>query len=331
MKKLKINTLLFFAGVTLVFLGCKKEPETLFISKTNPVPTVAYTSPRDFNLKMMPATQSFKIDASKAIKITTASGSTFSFDAGSFYNTSGLINSGNIDIKITEVNKTSEMMATGAGTEATNGILASAGMFKIEASMNGTPVALYMLRPIKVEIPASNDAKVDGFKLFKGIENSTKDKVTWVEAPQDSSGTSDSIRLEKIGQKKIFSFRLNFLNWCNLDRFFNATGGESIRVKIEGDYGNLNTNVYVLFTLPDGPKGMVQLFSNQDKKEWNTSNYNLPYNNKYTLICTAINLVTKQLEYAIMDMQHQADKTYTFEKLTPISEEDLEAKFKALK
>jgi len=332
MKQTLINRGFILALVTIALYSCKKEPEPVWVDKTETVPSVNYTSPKDFNKKMLPAPQQFAIDASKKVTITTSSGSNFTFDPGSFYNTSGYINSGNIDIKITEVNKTSEMIATGAGTEAIKGILASAGMFKIEASQSGKPINLDMNKPISVQIPAGPNATVDGFKLFKGTENPSEDKVVWDEAEQDSSTGFDSLRLEKIGSKNIFTFKMNFLNWCNLDQYYNYKQGtaESIKVSVTGDYGNLNTEIYLYFTTTGGAKGAVRMYSDQTNKQWNTSGYKLPLNDKFKIIATAININTKQLEYQILNITHETGKVHNFDRMTPISETDLEAIMKTL-
>jgi hypothetical protein len=311
-----------------VLVACVDKAEPLIGTA---VPKVSYTSPNNFNQRLLPVVQSFSIDASKAMTITTSSGSSFEFETACFYNTSGYINSGTVDVKITEVSETSEMMATGAGTESNLGLLASAGMFKIEASQNGKELSLDPNRSIKVQIPANEGATVDGFKIFKGTENPSKDRIIWYESPDTNS--LNGVRLEKLGQKYLFNFGLTFLSWCNLDRYANAGGGEPIVVAIDGDdYGNFNTNIYISFELSGGgPKGMVQLFSDATLKQWNTANYNLPFNDKFTIIATAVNLDTKQLEYGIMEITHTPDKIHTFTKLTPISEANLEAKFRALK
>ena len=107
-------------------------------------------------------------------------GTKISFEKESFEDLEGNPIEGEIEINLTEVMKTKDMVLQKISTNTVDGrILETAGMIHLEATSNGKILKLKEGKEFTVEIP--NRKKMDGMNLFYGVPN-TEGIMEWEEA-----------------------------------------------------------------------------------------------------------------------------------------------------
>ena len=301
----------------VIFNGCKSE--------TNPLPsptvdyTTTYSNARTWLSDRAPAVQNFQIDPNSPSTIISANRYSYTISPRSLFLNSAPVN-GMVDVEISEFVSKADMIFSGVTTMAGNDPLVSGGMFKIDVSQNGVPVTLN--GNILVTIPTKTP---DGqMRVFQGEDilnpdggagvNWTLDSTSQISIVQDTS-SRDSFR---------YILNLNFLSWCNLDKYYNATSGTPVRLQLPEYCTNENTTVYMLFD----ENSVVMLFGDKGKKEFNSGNYNLPVGWDIKLLAVCIQ--DKELQYSIIDSKITDPHMETVSKLTPITEEDLEALIRSL-
>lgn len=315
--KLKlVAQILAVSAIILFFSQCNdKEATGPKISEFE----TEFTSGQAFLKSKAPEVQKFTQDASQYFFITSKNGFIYSFYPGTLTQNGAPV-SGDVDVEIIEYTSKSDMIFSGITTLAGDRLLESGGMFNIDITANNQSVDLN--GTYQVSIPT---AQLDfGMQIFEGQEVNNPDGtigVNWVTADSswisgDSSNSQDSGR---------YYLNLNFLSWCNLDKYYNATDGGQVRLKLPEECTSQNTTVYMLFE----ENSVVHLFADATLEEFNSGNYILPtgWNIKLLTVCVDEN---KELKYALIDSEITDPHLETVTSMTKITEEDLEALIKAL-
>lgn len=312
----KITSALILGGTLVLFTQCNdKEP----LTPQSSMYSTTHSSGSEFLASKAPAIQRFTKDASSSIAINSSNGYNYNFAPGSLFINGSLV-VGNVDIEIVEVVNKSEMIFSGVTTLAGDRLLASGGMFDISISQGGQPVTLNGSYSMSVPYESRDFA----MQIFEGEEVTNSDQstgVNWVTADsswvsRDSSNNLDSGR---------YYLNLNFLSWCNLDKFYNATDGGQVRLKLPSECTSSNTTVYMIFE----ENSVVNLFADATLEEFNSGSYILPlgWDIKLLAVCVDDN---KELKYALVDSEITDPHLETVTTMTKITEADLEALIKAL-
>jgi hypothetical protein len=337
---MKNKILILLMSVTvLLFQACKKDRTTVYVTTpSNPItpvviPPSSFTTLKAFMNTLRPQIQAFSFDNSVGGTVRGDKGMTFTFAASSFRNASNVPVVGVVKINLIEVNRYTEMLGTGAFTEATNGLLSSAAMFNITATQNGQTV--YLVKPFQASIPVNLDADLTNIKKFTGVINISANNDTIVKWASDTSfffniDSTSSVydSLKKVYEdKRIIKFTIKTLGWCNLDAYINNATGNQVVASFTGINNILNAQVYMKID-NDGLKGLIPLYYDATKDEFNSSYYKLPP----TWTIHLITLVKdKDKRVYIEDKKVvNAGVTTNFSKLKEISDADLETFFNSL-
>lgn len=318
--KLKIKHLIVLcvASLSLLISSCShqagEDDPTLNLG------TSKYASAQEFLADNAPQPEVLSLDADKGGSMITKNGISFSFAPNSFVQNATPI-TGMVDVEILEVLNPADMMYTGATTTTANLTLESGGMFHIGVKQNGKPVNLAPGKRYQVTIPAPNGLDFE-MQVFQGWNagGEGSDVIQWG-ATQDSTNTgwrTDSTQ-------RSYVLDLDFLNWCNLDKYRNDPNQTKVSVKLPTGFTNKNTSVFMVFK-----KNMVTpLFGDQAKEEFNTGGYTAPMGIDVTFV--VISVKDKKTYYALVDTKLVKDHVEIIDPLTEISEDDLKKILQGLK
>ncbi len=345
-KKIKIGIALLIA--VFAVKSCKKDKITL-LKNNNVITPSNYASFAQFRKSFKPLTQSFSINATNGGFIRGDRGYTFRIKPNSLRLQNGSLASGNVSIKLTEVTNVHEMLATGAFTQANNGILGSAAMFNLTISQNGAPITIDPQLPIAAEVMTDPSADLSNIQVFSGsessdnfssdsISNDTTIKWDLRDSVPSSGGNNinyDSLRQvydsiqKEYNTRRCIKFDLYFTSWCNLDAYFNDPNGAKIRVKYDNVTEDLDTRVF-MYLKQGYLNGFYELTYEGFSKEFTSTYYNLPvgWNIKIILVT---NTKDKQIKYQVKDIINATSTVHECNSLSDISDADLEAFFKSLK
>lgn len=311
--RIKMSLLLTVIALMVASVGCNDEKVP---------PRQTSTSDQEGVIELLqtkaPEAQTFKKNADNVMEFSTQGGLQFTFYQYSLYDKDGNPATGDIDIEVTEYLSNADMILGGITTGSDDRLLKSGGMFNIQISQNGSPLKLR--GQYKVNIPTSGGVDPD-MRIFRGEEtiNANGDReVNWLESNDSSWVTDDSLKRET------YELFINFLNWCNLDKFYGNTNGAQVRVKIPEGYTNRNTTAFMIFS----ERSVVYLISDKDKEEFNSYKYNLPIGWKIKIL--VITNKDDKLGYALVDSEVVQGHLETITSFTEISKEDLETLIKTL-
>lgn len=322
----------------LTFYACKKDRT---IITTDYVPVSNFNSLSAWSKSMAPAIQNFTVNLTTGGTVVGDRGYRFYFAPGSLVDGIGNPITGNVDVKLQEVTTVAEMLATGAKTEAVDGVLASAGMFNLQLSKSGQEVYINPSKPVKAEVMAKENVVMTNVELLEGFEttNSKKDSVVrWNR--RDSVGPNFKFNIDSMKniydslkkayeRRRCIKFDLPFGRWCNLDRYINNPSGNAVRIKAEGTKFDLDTRVF-MYIKTDELTGFYELFQDlTDPEEYNSSIYNLPTTWQMTIVVVTRNN-KKEVKYESRVITNTKGTVHTFNTLKGISDLDLEAFFKNL-
>lgn len=305
--KIKLPVLLILA---VLVSGCNEYNP----GDPNPVPDDNTSKPvtgqmRSFLTKRSPETQTFTKDASNYIYITSKNGYIYTFPKGVLRDAQGNVVEGKVDVEITEVTSNSDMIYSGVTTTSGDQILQSGGMFKIDISQNGQK--LKVNGNYGVILPTSNVQS--DMRIFQGKESITESGDTIVDWEESDSSTWSS---DTTGRR--YHLNLNFLSWCNLDRYYNASNGAQVRVKLPDGFTNKNSTAYMIYNV----RSVVYLFVDAQNQEFNSMNYNIPLGWNIKLLVVASK--DDQLYYGLRNSTVVQDHLEKFDDLTKVSEAELE-------
>lgn len=336
--KLFKPALVILAIALLGIQACKKDQ--INITNQSSEPVSGFNSLKDWSKSMAPAIQKFTVNLTTGGTITGDKGYKFYFAPGSLTDNIGNPITGNVEVKLQEITSAAEMLATGARTEAEDGILASAGMFNLELSKSGQPVFVNQNKPIRAQVMANPNVVMDNVEVLRGVVQKDTIRDTSVRWRRDSSNFKskmnwDSIRQVYDSMRKIFesrrciTFDLYFGRWCNLDRYYNNPTGEKVRIKADSTKNNLDTRVF-MYLNQNNLKGFYELFKDpSDPEEFNSATYKLPIGWQITIIVVTRDN-KKVVKYESRIITNTAGTIHKFSSLKAISDADLEAFFKTL-
>ena len=260
-----------------------------------------------------PPTQTFTRDADQAFVVNTANGLSFNFYPNSFITKTGNAVSGNVDIEITEYMDNKDMITSGVTTSSNNNLLQSGGMFNIAVKQNGEDLRLNNIYTVRIPSLEPDRAMM----IFRGEEsiNANGDRsINWIQ--QDSSWVDTT--------KNGYTIDLNFLSWCNLDRFYNASSGAQVRLKLPEDFTSVNTRVFMIFDV----NSVVYLFGDAENEEFNSGGYILPLGWDIKLL--AISTIDDKLYYSLVNSTIVTNHLETVSSMTEVTEADLETILESL-
>ena len=339
---MKPSIIMAFAALFLFIAGCKKDNVVI-----DPGPEKQQSSFRDFfswRQSLPLPIQKFRLDVSRGGTIRGDRGYEFTIMPGTLVDAANNPIKGMVDIELLEVTNAYEMMASGAGTWAVNGILASIGMFSLTITQNGQDVFVNRNQPIQAMVTANPNAGIEGIWLFRGNADSIPTVlledmgVRWSLVNSNSGFQADTVRnvwdsvQRQLVKRRCIRFDLNFLRWCNLDKYINNVDGEQIVVEIPGIGDHVDTRVY-MYLEQENLKGMVSMqqagMGADRQRIFNSQNYRLPLGWQIRII-----VVTRDkkgnLFYETRIITNASGAVHEFKDLKSISDEDLEAFFKGL-
>lgn len=316
--KLKlVAQILAVSAIILFFSQCNdKEPVGPQTSEF----ATEFTSGKAFLENNAPVAQKFTKDADSWITITSSGNLRYTIPSGSLY-LGGSPVTGNVDIEITEYLSRADMIFGGITTSTSTQLLESDGMFKIEISQGGQPLTL--LGWYSVNIP-SNDFDSD-MLVFEGEETTNvngDEEITWVEQ-RDSSWVQQGEDTTLSGGGG-YRLTLDFLSWCNLDKYYDQQPQTQVRLKVPANYTNSNTTVYMIMD----DNSVTNLYGDVTNQEFNSGSYTAPIG--WDVKFLVVGVIDGELMYALKDSEITNPHLETITTMTPISEADLEAIIQAL-
>lgn len=318
--------------------GCKKNHDHP-LADNQPAIKSNFNSFTRWKSALPIQTQSFKLDASKGGTIRGDRGYTFTIAPSSLKDWDGNNVSGIVNVELIEVTTATEMLATGAQTEAVDGILGSAGMFNLRITQNWNPLQLDKSKPIQAMVTADPNAQLDNIEVFQGQSQSNLGDtiIRWLSSNGPRPVFSDSLEefydsLELIWkEKRAIKFELTFLGWCNLDAYLNSPTGENIQVKVPGVENHIDTRV-IMYLKQSNLKGLVDLKpidNGKNPTDYQTKPYNLPLGWEIRIIVVSRDK-DNNLTYETRTITNNQGIVHEFKNLKPISDKDLEDFFKSL-
>jgi hypothetical protein len=269
-----------------------------------------------------PEVQQFKHDPSSTFSFKTQGGLVFTFPQNAFVDGSGNVVSGNVGISVTEYLSKADMINSGVTTSSGNKLLESGGMFHIKVEQGGAELQLATGSVYQVNFPTDNyQSDMQVFAGREVVDGEQEVFVDWELAQGSWIDVNDSNQQARDSNYMAF---VNVLSWCNLDKYIDASSGSQVRLKLPEGYGNANTLVYMVF---DG-NSVVYLFSDKDKKEFNSGSYILPLGWDIKLL--AVYQDDDDMEYGLIDSKIVEDHLETITSMTKIDEDGLKALIEAL-
>lgn len=337
--RLKSSLLLAISGTLLLLGSCKKD-KTVIDPGSSKLKS-AYTNFSQWRQSLAAPTQKFRLDMAKGGTIRGDRGYEFTIRPGTLVDGSNNAITGNVDIELIEVTNAYEMLATGAGTWAGDGILGSVGMFSLNISQNGQPVNVNRNQPIQAMVTANPNASMQDVRLFRGVvDDSTFNDfaVQWWRQNDSTRFNADSLRdvwdsiQKSFNRKRCIRFELNFLSWCNLDKYWNNPNGEAIVVHIPGTADHHDTKVY-MYLEQENLKGLVPMLYNglgiNNQRIFNSNMYKLPLGWNIRII-----VVTRDNDYNLFYetrmITNATGAVHEFKDLKSVSDLDLEKFFRGL-
>jgi hypothetical protein len=305
-------TLLTLGVIALTFYQCNDIEPAPVSSNTS------HSTGKAFLSSNAPVTQNFTKDASTWISITSNNNLNYSIPTNSLY-LNGSPVSGNVDIAITEYMSRADMIFGGVTTSTSAELLESDGMFKVSVTQAGQPLTLNGQYYVRVP----TDEYDFDMQIFEGEETTNAngdEEITWVEQRDSSWIQGDSGQTGGSG----YQLTLDFLDWCNLDKYYNQQPQTMVRLKLPKNYTNTNTTVYMI--LDDN--SVVNLYGDSVNEEFNSGSYTAPVG--WDVKFLVVSVIDGNLKYAVKDSKITDPHLETIASLTTISETDLEALIKAL-
>ena len=315
-------TMLLIGGL---FAGCElDDPLT-----TGGGGNTAFTAATDFLKSNAPEPQRFTKDVANRFTLVSSNGIHYRFKPNAFKTKAGQIVTGQVNLELTEYLTKADMIFSGVTTTSGSEFLESGAMFNLTATQNGQELEL--VDDYRVQVPSQDQDP--NMIIFQGeeVEDSSGSTINWVPSKtsnviRDTTQSDSSWSDTTYDPGYYYTLQIRFMSWCNLDRYWNASTGSPIRVKIK-ESGKERATVYVAIK---SLNGVVYLQYDASLGEFNSRKYNLPNGWDITIIVVYVDKDKKQLEYAWIDSRTRDNHLEEVDALTVISEADLEALVKNL-
>lgn len=284
--------------ITLGLVSCSKDDK-----KTDPVIT---NSLQGMFQAMAETPQSFTVTAGTYQTIHGARGTIIRFNPQSFKDGSGnIINSGTVNIKLTEAYTPGQMILNGVTTTtAAHKLLTSGGSVNIVATINQHEVFAN-----NYSLSFAQPAPIDNspMALFKGQTTDLLPgaRTIWGD---DTTNTIQRTTKDSMYEGNFYAFDtcINF-NWINCDYFYSAPDPKTdVKVVMpDASYTAANTQVFVVFP---GINAVTSLFS----YDATTHTFSLGYAGYYLPVGTNIKIMVlsgKENNAYYMDKQENITVT----------------------
>ncbi len=303
----------------LIFTSCNKdEPNEPTTNPQNNVPS-AQDLNNYFTQNLSDEVETFSVDVTSPIAITTSGGSQLSFPANAFENSNGVQATGLIDIEVVELLDKRDMLLSNKPTMGNlpNGgraPLTSGGEFRVTASQNGSALELRDGFGYNASVPAPNgiDPNMD---VFYGSSN--EDTLTWNQA--DSAFVWGN-------NNGFYETYFDSLNWVNLDYFTDSTGSNStVQVELPAGFNNTNCMLFISF---DGANSLANLYNFQNGTFTSAPYYTLPIGTEVHFI--AVSFINGDPYTAIVPATIGANHYEIISSMNQTTESQLESDINAL-
>ncbi len=311
-KNISICTMLI-ASATLFTLSCGKYYSSA------PLPDKSGLGKLFADIK--PVSQSFTVTAGVPSTIKGANGTGISFYANSFKDAFGnIIKNGTVDIQMTEMTSTGDMIANRASTMSGGQLLHSGGQIMINASMKGQQVFANKYGISFLQQSGSSDR----MNLFYGNNNNSDSVTTW-----DNGG--DTLKEGSVawgttsgsgGDMYIFDSCEHF-GYANCDWFYQTDSPKtSVSVVVpDNSFDPSNTQLYLV--LPD-VKGVMT----NAEGHYGSSGYNSKTNTINLISEEHVNIVPAGTNYKMVVIAKKKDTYYYYQTSGVVSRDlKLNAKF----
>jgi hypothetical protein len=240
-------TLLLVAALAVFFVACNKTPDT--VSQITDPLDVDNTQLNALMASLRYTPQQFTIAAGTKQVIRGQKGTKLTFYPNTFLDDAGNpIVSGTVDVRLTEMYTTGDMIANGATTMGKEGYLESGGQVLIKGTLNGKPV-----RVAKYGISFANAKENTTMSLFPGNTNNPDSLVMW-EDPMTAPGSFATGTMYDSSDPASPALVYNFdscasFELINCDQFQTSTAPRTkIYVKIDNPmFRYHNTRVFLAF------------------------------------------------------------------------------------
>lgn len=296
---------------SLVLVSCKKETERDPEVQTGKQNT-NFAKASDFLKSSAPANQNFTLDNAAGGTITTTEGYKFTFPANALVLPGGGPVNDQVNISVQVINSKSDMVFSNITTVSGTQLLISDGMFRISAIYDGQDLGLAAGKQVEARIPGSNGTDA-AMQLFSGAAGTTENPVNWVL-------TQNKWRTDTMGGRE-YTFFLDSLKWCNLDKFYNAGGtAGALSIKVPAEYGNVNTTVMLI----GEERTAFRLYGDPVTEDFNPSGYTVYVGMKFKVL--AVTVKDKILKYSMEDVTIGANTVVNITSFTEITEAALNNK-----
>lgn len=235
------NIALMTLAFGMIATSCKKEE---VVPQPDPVVEPSTNVNQRFDNFLEDKEQNFSVDANTAMTIYGNEGTSIILSGNNFSDAAGNPLSGNVDIKLVEIYKKSDMVLTNKTTLGEQGAglsqLISGGEFYIEVTQSGVPVTV----PNALEVQTKTTTTPDfNMNLFNGNVGTDGD-ITWQESIDSVTVDTDSTQ-----GNWFYSFPYgDSIGWINCDYFWNNPAPQTdVIVNTPSHCDETNTNVYVVF------------------------------------------------------------------------------------
>lgn len=295
-KKIKIakmlRAIMLISIISITLVECKKDTlETTLVNNTPANNPVTYSTLQDFFAQNGAQMQTVTIDAALGGTFTSPQGTVVTIPPNAFVTSGGAIITGNVTVDFKDIYSPADMILSNMPTQTANGPLVSGGEFFIDATINGTPVALAPGTNITVNQPSMGMPVDPGMMPYVFNTDSavwqtptatpitTTPTFTVGPLPGDTTWFNPTPGLTKpdsIGfTANGYIYQVLSLDpwaWHNADRPLTGSGFTTLTININNidttsiDY---NTNVYLVFT---GINSTVNIY-----QDWATFDFSYTY------------------------------------------------------
>jgi hypothetical protein len=321
-------TLLFGSAIAFTAISCNEgdpKPEVIKPGADDLVNLVFEENLEDMK-------QAFSLNSETGGDIIGTQGTTIRFFANGFLKSNGDAVTGNVDVKLIELYKKSDMLLTKMPTQGKTddgkiALLVSGGEFYINATQNGEqlkPNGNYMIIA-PTETTGGEDTDM---KPFEGVEECDNDgcEVVWKQQDRDIKiGAADGQGGLIESAYQVFQSQFG---WTNIDRWYSDPRDKTtIFVDVPEGYDNTNCAVYLSY---DGEGSALALFDTYNAGTGLfTEHYGLiPIGLEVHFIMVSV--IDDQWYYSIHAATIGANHVETFTTLQPTTEAELTALVDAL-
>ncbi len=299
--------------MTLLVVSCK-EPQIV----PPPAPdAAALMSFNTSNLEEM--TQLFIVNANAPIYVVGTKGTSLYLGADQLVDGAGNLVTGNVEVRLIEVTKKSEMVmlnkaTTGEKSNGDHATLVSGGEYYVSISQYGSELTLSS--PMIIQAPGANDSAMRKF-----VNISEDEDLLWKIADDSLLEIAEADTVGEGGGDYTITYEIipGEWGWTNIDKFYSDPRPKTtIFAELPEGFNDTNCEVYISY---DGESNALAAFDRWADGRF-TEHYGLiPIGLEVHFI--AVGIVNGELHYVIEPATITADHVQTLNHFTSIGEEAL--------